>query len=226
MTSFYIIFFIHCQQSVDSHGIPNIMPQNGNPMLNQAMLNRPGYMHYSNPGSHPGSVPGSQPFTPNMSEPPSGLMTPHSEFELPLDFDEFGQSSGFHSGHHSGIHTPNHPHSGVHTPNHPHSGVHTPNHPHSGIHTPASHPHSGIHTPNHPHSGVHTPHSGVHTPNHYPPMSHPHSQHSMMHPAPQQQQHSLQHGPGFHHVQQASYNPPSPALMDTGGSSSWMDTDL
>ena len=207
---------------MDSHGIPNFLPQNGNPMLNQAALNRPSYMHYSNPGSHPGSMPGSQPFTPNMSEPPSGLMTPHSEFELPLDFDEFGHhSSGFHSGHHSGIHTPNHPHSGVRTPSHPHSGVHTPNHPHSGVHTPAG-AHSGIHTPNHQ-SGVHTPHSGIHTPNHYQ-MSH--QQHPMHHHQPNMMPHpqTLPPGPGFHHIQQASYNPPSPALMDTG--SSWMDTDL
>ncbi len=188
-------------------------------MLNQAALHRPSYMHYSNPGS----VPGSQPFTPNMSEPPSGMMTPRSEFELPLEFDEFGHPSGFHSGHHSGIHTPSHPHSGVHTPSHPHSGIHTPSHPHSGIHTP-SHPHSGAHTPSHPHSGIHTPnhpHSGVHTPNHYP-LPHSHSVHHQAMPP----HHALPHGPGYHHIQQASYNPPSPALMETGGSSatSWMDS--
>ena len=217
---------------MDSHDIPNFVPQTGNPMLNQAALHRPSYINYSNPGSHPGSIPGSQPFTPNMSEPPSGLMTPRSEFELPLDFDEFGHPTGFQSGHHSGIHTPSHPHSGVHTPSHPHSGVHTPSHPHSGVHTP-NHPHSGVHTPSHPHSGVQTPgshphsgfhtpshpHSGIHTPNHY----HPHGIH---HHQPNMISHSLPPGPGYHHIQQASYNPPSPALMETGNHTAWMDTDL
>ena len=175
-------------------------------MLHQAAISRPSHIHYSNPGSHPGSIPGSQPFTPNMSEPPSGLMTPHSEFELPLDFEDFSNpGSGLHSAHHSGIHTPNHPHSGIHTPGH-HSGIHTPNH------------HSGVHTPNH---------SGIHTPNHYHPHTTPPIQHAppthMPHP------HNLGPGmvPGYHHIQHANYNPPSPALMDTGTvGTNWLDTDL
>lgn len=182
----------------------------------------PTMRHYSNPGS----VPGSQPFTPTMSEPQSGLMTPHSEFELPLDFDDYSHpGSGFHSSHHSGVHTPNHPHSGH------HSAIHTPGH------------HSGVHTPNHPHSGVHTPNGGgggVHTPNHYPPMSYPMQPQPVQsipqpppphlinnygappphHPPP----HHQGMGPGYYRVQQqSSYNPPSPALMD---GTVWLDTDL
>ena len=186
--------------------IPSFYTGNNNPMLSRLPP-----IHYSNPGSYPGS----QPFTPNMSEPPSGIMTPHSEFELPLDFDDLSRpGSGFHS--HSGIHTPTHPHSAH----------------HSAIHTPSGH-HSGVHTPSH-HSGVHTPnHSGMHTPNHYP-MSHP----SPMQPQPPQpmlthgnghfpthhQPHPQALAPGHYRVQQNSYNPPSPALMDTN--TAWLDTDL
>lgn len=190
-------------------------------------LHQPMRGHYSNPGS----VPGSQPFTPNMSEPPSGLMTPHSEFELPLDFDEYAHGAG--SYHHSGVQTPgSHPHSGHHTPSHPH---------HSGIHTPSSHPHSahhsGIHTPAGGHSGVHTPNhyqqmTSSYPPNHTPPIPHhpvlpPSSQlptHSYPQPLPPSQQPM---GPGYYRVQQQSsnYNPPSPALMDTANTG-WIDTDL
>lgn len=157
--------------------------------------NRPNY--YSNPGS----IPGSQPFTPTMSEPPSGLMTPHSEFELPLDMDDLGPGFGLQSGPHSGQH----------------SGIHTPNHPHSGIHTPHSAHHSGVHTPNHPHSAHH---SGVHTPNHYPS--------GALHQVPPPQVPSMHvvppgmPGQSYHHITQASYNPPSPAIMD----GSWLDSDL
>lgn len=158
------------------------------PMLHQQSAMRP-MQHYSNPGS----VPGSQPFTPTMSEPQSGLMTPRSEFELPLDFNEYSHpGSGFHSGQHSGIHTPNHPHSGVHTPNHPHSGVHTPNH--------YPYPAQSIQ----PVTQSVPPPPQLMSSNPY---------------APQQAM-----GPGYYRVQQTSYNPPSPALMDTG--SGWLDTDL
>lgn len=191
---------------MDSHVNPHFY-SGANPMFS---VHRSAPINYSNPGSHPGSVPGSQPFTPNMSEPPSGLMTPHSEFELPLDFDDLSHpGSGFHSTHHSGIHTPNHPHSAIHTPGH-HSGVHTPNH------------HSGVHTPNH---------SGMHTPNHYPMSQHPSHTPPVQqipqplaqgHPYPQQGGSAM--APNFYRVQQASYNPPSPALMDTG--TAWLDTDL
>jgi catenin beta 1 len=168
---------------------------------NNPLFNRLPPMHYSNSSSHPGSTP----FTPNMSEPPSGLMTPHSEFDLPLDFDDLSRpGSGFHSSHHSGIHTPNH-------------------------HYASSGHHSGVHTPGGHHSGVHTPtHSGLHTPNHYP-MSHPS-------PMPSQPIISTQPfptqappppmGPGYFRVQQGSYNPPSPALMDTANNTAWLDTDL
>lgn len=160
------------------------------------------------PYSNPGSMPGSQPFTPTMSEPPSGLMTPHSEFELPLEMDDIsGPGFGFHSGPHSAHH----------------SGVHTPNHPHSGIHTPHSAHHSGVHTPNHPHSAHH---SGFHTPNHFPSAS------ASVHQVPGPQvpsMHVFPPGPspgmtGYHHVaSHPSYNPPSPAIMDTA---SWMESDI
>ena len=163
----------------------------GNPMLG----GRP--VHYSNPGS----IPGSQPFTPTMSEPPSGLMTPHSEFELPLDMEEIAPGFGFQSGPHSAHH----------------SGIHTPNHPHSGIHTPHSAHHSGVHTPNHP----------VHTPNHFPSASlHqvPGPQVPSMHVFPPGPSPGMT-GQGYHHIAQGSYNPPSPAIMDTA---TWggLDSDL
>lgn len=151
------------------------------------------------------SYPGSQPFTPNMSEPHSGVITPQSEFDFPLDFDLSAPGSGFHSAHHSGVQTPNHPHHSA-----THSGYQTPNHAH----------HSGIHTPTH---------SGMHTPNHFP-SAHPHTTPPMQH-MPMQMPHPQTHpvnpttaNPGYHHMMvHTSYNPPSPALMDT---SSWLDTDL
>ena len=182
--------------------------------------------HYSNPGS----VPGSQPFTPNMSEPPSGLMTPHSEFELPLDFDEYAHGAG--SYHHSGVHTPgSHPHSGHHTPSHPHhSGIHTPgggSHPHSahhsGIHTPAGGSHSGVHTPNHyQHMASSYPQNPAPPVPHHPIAPQAPPTHPYHHQPPQQSM-----GPNYYRVQAQSgnYNPPSPALMDTANTG-WIDTDL
>ena len=168
-----------------------------NPMLAQ----RP--MHPYGHDSYPGSIPGSQPFTPSMSEPHSGMMTPQSEFDFPIDLDMSAPGSGFHSAHRSGVQTPNHPHHSA-----THSGYHTPNPAH----------HSGLHTPTH---------SGMHTPNHFP-SAHPQATPPMQH-MPVQMPHPQTHpmnpaaaNPSYQHVM-ANYNPPSPNFMDTGA---WVDTDL
>ncbi|XP_064389346.1 junction plakoglobin-like isoform X2 [Halichondria panicea] len=146
---------------------------------------------------------------------PTGCMTPSSHGHTPIHYSDIGHTPYSHTPIHS------HPGSGYVTPHGPQdlSGIVTPDLdlpldfsglddlPVAGSENVAGFPQP--HTPT-----THTPHT-----HHYTP--HPHTQHQ---PVVQNLQHPLQGGE-VQYTQQTSYNPPSPAVMETNNAAWNFDSE-